>query len=494
MSEKKRTAIILTIVIISTFLLIAGFYYVQASGNRRQAFHTGELLIEQIEMQLERSESQRNALTTSVKEDYITRARAVAYILDHDPLIAADLNEMKKIARLVDVDEIYIFDIGGTIYSGTNYRAIGMNLDSGEQMSYFKPMLSDKNLAMCQDAVPNTLEGKMMMYAMCWSENGDRMIQVGVDPQNLLNEYRQNDVATIVEGMIASEGLGIYVADALTGAIRGASNAEHKEKTLAQIGIDTSDITSDSTKNVIEKVDGHPSYVSVKKSGEYYVGIVQTFAAVNENIRRGMIMMTIYIVCAVVIVYFVIRTLNRQRLNEQLNANSDQMTGLANRRAYEKTIDELARNPEKDIIYISMDLNGLKTINDSHGHDAGDKLIKGAAACMKEVFDAHKTQIYRIGGDEFCAIMTSDFYQLDEYKIDFKRELIKWTEENGIELSVSCGAARRSDHPELSIYDLAKVADERMYEEKEAYYSVAGRNRRRRGNRTENNTKEKQQQ
>lgn len=58
-------------------------------------------------------------------------------------------------------------------------------------MEYFKLMLEDKTLTMCQDVTPNTSEGKKIMYAITWDETGTRMIQVGIEPVRLLNEVKQ---------------------------------------------------------------------------------------------------------------------------------------------------------------------------------------------------------------------------------------------------------------------------------------------------------------
>ena len=60
-------------------------------------------------------------------------------------------------------------------------------------MAYFKPMLDDKNLTMCQDVTPNTSNGKKMMYAITWNDDGTKMIQVGIEPRRLLNEVKQKD-------------------------------------------------------------------------------------------------------------------------------------------------------------------------------------------------------------------------------------------------------------------------------------------------------------
>ena len=71
-----------------------------------------------------------------------------------------DVEELQKIADLILVDEIHLFDKNGYIYSGTLPKYYGFSFDSGEQMEYFKPMLTDKKLTMCQDVTPNTAEGK----------------------------------------------------------------------------------------------------------------------------------------------------------------------------------------------------------------------------------------------------------------------------------------------------------------------------------------------
>ncbi|MBO7402289.1 MAG: GGDEF domain-containing protein, partial [Lachnospiraceae bacterium] len=128
--KKNRKIIFTVIIVLTVFVLVAGFYFVQASGNRRQAFHTGGLLIEQIEAMLVRNARQEASLKEGYKDDYITRAKAVAYIIDHEPPIGADSNELRKIAKLVSVDEIYLFDVGGTIYNGTNTKFIGTNMDA----------------------------------------------------------------------------------------------------------------------------------------------------------------------------------------------------------------------------------------------------------------------------------------------------------------------------------------------------------------------------
>ena len=175
--------------------------------NNRNTAKMSEVLLERVVNVIEKNEDNESDMVSSLKEDYIVRAKAVAYIINAKPDAETDVDELKKIADLMSVDEIHIFDSTGKIYSGTIPKYYGKSFDSGEQIGYFKPMLEDKTLTMCQDVTPNTSEGKKMMYAITWDETGTRMVQVGIEPVRLLNEVKQNEISSIVENMPEPESL-----------------------------------------------------------------------------------------------------------------------------------------------------------------------------------------------------------------------------------------------------------------------------------------------
>ncbi|MDY4546323.1 MAG: hypothetical protein SO454_05430, partial [Candidatus Choladocola sp.] len=102
------------------------------------------------------------------------------------------LNCLIQVIIIATVEISDLFDEHGYIYSGSVPKYFGYNFYSGEQMGYFKPMLENKSLTMCQDVTPNTSEAKEMMYAITWNEDGTKMIQVGIEPKRLLDEIEQN--------------------------------------------------------------------------------------------------------------------------------------------------------------------------------------------------------------------------------------------------------------------------------------------------------------
>ena len=158
----------------------------------------------------------------------------------------------------------------------------------------------------------------------------------------------------------------------------------------------------------------------------------------------------------------------------------DQTTSLLNRRAFE---EEKARLGEKelaeDFVYITADLNGLKTVNDTLGHAAGDELIRGAADCLKSCLGAYGS-IYRIGGDEFAALLTITEEELTKAVADIQEASGSWSAGRPMQLSLSLGWASQRELPSENISELMRISDERMYAAKELYYQTSKNDRRRR--------------
>lgn len=165
-----------------------------------------------------------------------------------------------------------------------------------------------------------------------------------------------------------------------------------------------------------------------------------------------------------------------KKQEEQLieKSHTDELTGLLNRRAYEEDVQELGSIPGTEkFTYISLDVNGLKVINDTMGHMAGDELIIGACQCMKKIFSIYG-KIYRVGGDEFVAILSCSSQQIKELLADFDQATSNWSGEliNGI--SISYGWINKEERPELSVRQLGIIAEQRMYDSKAAFYRKSG--------------------
>ena len=156
---------------------------------------------------------------------------------------------------------------------------------------------------------------------------------------------------------------------------------------------------------------------------------------------------------------------------------TDEMTRLHNRRCLDEDLRKY-RSSElgNDFMLMAIDVNGLKSVNDKHGHAAGDELIIGAAGCLALTIRS-EGRCYRTGGDEFMAIVSTDDPEGICERI--REKVSQWTGNYTKELSVSIGYATHKDYPDASIDELEKIADSAMYAEKQNYYKKTGIDRRR---------------
>ncbi|MCQ2771071.1 MAG: diguanylate cyclase, partial [Clostridia bacterium] len=158
-------------------------------------------------------------------------------------------------------------------------------------------------------------------------------------------------------------------------------------------------------------------------------------------------------------------------------ALQDGLTECFNRKAYVDDTKKASTNYPEDYVYVSMDVNGLKIVNDTLGHEAGDELILGASQCMIECFGKFG-KVYRTGGDEFTAILKIGKEKIENIINDFEKEVDNWHGKIVENTSVSCGYATADEIQGLSIDKVSVLADKRMYEKKAAFYKEKGMDRR----------------
>lgn len=171
--------------VLVAFILIM-LLYIQIVTQKRQARDTATRTISQIESVLEENQQNLAEIQEEYRQTCLHNAEIVARVIEGDPDVLNSLEELEEIAASVEIDEIHVFDTAGRIFTGTHPQYYGYTFDSGEQMMFFKPMLTDKTLKLVQDITPNTAESKPMQYSAVWSENGEFIVQVGMEPDNVM--------------------------------------------------------------------------------------------------------------------------------------------------------------------------------------------------------------------------------------------------------------------------------------------------------------------
>lgn len=454
---RKRKILILSITIVAVALILETciLQYV----NDKNAQTTSNVLLDRVIAVIDKNESSESEFVKSLKDDYIVRAKAISYIADAKPEVEYNIDELQKIASLMSLDEIHFIDDTGTIYSGSIPKYFGYSFDSGEQMAFFKQMLNNKDLTLCQDVTPNTAEAKEMMYAITWNESKTHMVQVGITPKRLLKELKRNQISNVVADMPVYKGMEIYVVDAKTKKILGATDASWVGNTAHF---------------------NHKGYRFVKrKHGDYIVAVCMLESMNAQTNIVAILIVGIYLTLASCLLVFMLSRVLKEKYEKEkymYTSNTDELTKCFNRRAYDSDMEKLDLNTEW--VYISLDLNGLKKANDTLGHSAGDELICAAANCMKFAFASYG-KIYRIGGDEFVALIQESVSNIDSILQVFDTTIRDWHGKYSNSISVSYGVVKSSEQDFDSIHSVSKLADERMYKSKSEYYNISGNDRRR---------------
>ena len=153
----------------------------------------------------------------------------------------------------------------------------------------------------------------------------------------------------------------------------------------------------------------------------------------------------------------------------QVEARIDPLTGLANRRAWDECAESvtllLASAPDRRVAVLAADLDGLKRVNDTAGHEAGDALIQAMAGLLRDRVPGALI-VARLGGDEYGAMFLtgSDDTAAEAVVADVREAMRSHARETGQPLSASLGLACSPD--DGAIEQAIRIADERAAQDK----------------------------
>ncbi|MBR3015962.1 MAG: GGDEF domain-containing protein [Clostridia bacterium] len=152
-------------------------------------------------------------------------------------------------------------------------------------------------------------------------------------------------------------------------------------------------------------------------------------------------------------------------------SSRDMLTGIQNRNEMNNYVDSLSNgkvSPGKPVGVLFADLNGLKDVNDTMGHPAGDDLIRAAARVLRSVFN--EEEIFRAGGDEFTVIAVGITSDEMEERVRMMKEYA------GSEVKFAIGCQIEDDCRDIRT--ALRKADEKMYADKRRYYELHPEKRR----------------
>lgn len=196
----------------------------------------------------------------------------------------------------------------------------------------------------------------------------------------------------------------------------------------------------------------------------FAIVMIGLFAMQLFSVASGLSVVLWTATMVAVIVRLGLSTHENRRLLEQVR--TDPLTGLGNRGGMQVDLEELWKRvseAEPAALYL-FDLNGFKRYNDTFGHPAGDELLTRLGVRLRAAV-GEDGSVYRIGGDEFCALLSCAVERFDAVAEAATEALAE--SDRGVEVGASRGGARFPTEAEDSAAAL-QLADVRMYAQKES--------------------------
>lgn len=284
----------ITLFIIFFLMIIVTFF--NCITAKKEANYTAQTTFYHIEQILNENQKDLNKQKKEYRQTCIDNAQAVAYSLQENPDALYNIDELKKIAQYVEVDEIHIFNKQGVIISGTHPEYYGYSFDSGKQLSFFKPLLSNQNLQLTQKIMENTASHIKMQYSALWSENKEFIVQVGMNHENASKSTKKNQLSYLFKLFRVNNEAQYYAINSKNHKIVGTTH-HHIGDVASSVGLKDTQI-KEAKNGFFTEIDGQLSYCVSKKIKNNYIYCIIPVRVLFKEVPKNCLEM---IVCLIII-------------------------------------------------------------------------------------------------------------------------------------------------------------------------------------------------
>ena len=380
------------------------------------------------------------------------RRDAKLHVHPEDQLAFVQVMDRQFLTKALDESKVFAFTYRRVL--GEDPWYVQMRVSRMEDDERFVVIaVRDVDELMRQRNAEKRMQEERIVYARLYALAGNYICVYVVDPQtSSYRIFRATDEYQKVFDQ-ADEGAGFFAG--LQEAILGYAHPEDRQRILALL----------TRSNVMQEVErsgfytlsyrivvaGQPKYVQMKaamveeqEGPRLIVGLYNIDAQVRQEEEFG-------------------RRLARARVQ----ANTDSLTGVKNKHAYaeeaERIDGKIAEGLRSPFALVVFDVNNLKRVNDTAGHQAGDQCLREACSIICDIFK--HSPVFRVGGDEFVVIAWNrDYERIDVLLEEVRRHNEEASQSGGT--VIACGMARYAD--DACVATVFERADQRMYANKRA--------------------------
>lgn len=294
--------------IISTIFTYALLTYMSKSNTKKEMEEKFEYVEEDIALNNVEIENLKQTLNA----EYLAKTRAFAYMVKQNPEIIEDYNELVKIGKLLDVDELHVFDEKGIILWGTVKGYYGFDGNDSEQTKPFMEGITNKDFEFAQEPSANAVEGKLFQYIGVARMDQPGVIQIGMEPQRLETALENNRIVNVLSGYTIGGKGYIFAINKTNGLIEAfGSDSTYIGKTSTEIGLPDNFI-SQAQKNGMIKILGNQMYYGTHEYEDYLLcAVISQEELFQSRNSQMLIMLTSNFLIFFILTVLILGLLNR---------------------------------------------------------------------------------------------------------------------------------------------------------------------------------------
>lgn len=207
-----------------------------------------------------RRESDANALA---------KVRAFANMLEMNPALVGDYEELEKIRLLLAVDELHIIDERGILFSGTVKEYYNYDMASDPQSAAFMPAIKNKLFELAQDPQPKGINKEIFQYVGVSRKDAPGIVQIGYRPDKLARAMEVANIKNLAPGFRVGNFGSVLIA-LKSGEIVSIGDDKYLGKTITEYGFDKNKLSNKSGSFVAQTPRGE-MLVCYKTNGDYLI-------------------------------------------------------------------------------------------------------------------------------------------------------------------------------------------------------------------------------
>lgn len=323
---KDRIEIIMVIAI----LAILVFHFITTARSlQKQQLEVSNVKLNQVIHTMENNQAELESIKANLDEDYLTRAKAAAYVIENYPKVLKSVKELKNLATLLNVDELHVINEKGILTNSSVPRYIGMDFHDGKQTREFLSIIDskDKNAYLVQEAQPNAAEKKIMKYVGVARQGERGIIQVGLEPVRQMEAQARNTYNYIFSRFPTEKEEEYFAVDcekdeviAYSGGIQESLKKYYRLENL-------SDCSNGAFKTM---ENGKVNYIVTKQYGNVLIGVTTSRSALYENLWYNTFTTFLYLLIISIIVISLLNYLVKKEIVQKFHHVLNDLTEVTN--------------------------------------------------------------------------------------------------------------------------------------------------------------------